>query len=723
MVQSLPGADSLKRFESPTNRSSSENFPMRRNGTSMANYHAGLTRLRRSALAQSLTVVALPAAIAGIASIAVGLLVTTSADTLLLIAVVIFALTAVVLVPIVVAPAQILSEFLRIASIDAGLLSGIEWHPDLTLSRVDIPDVVHEGRTGQLIHISLRYKPLMSSQRGPIDGLLMLECDPPLFDIAPQPFELSAKRQDAQFEFEVPDSPFSSGVLAQTFDWEETESRSAECTIRLRVSSRWDLRLFDDPSDREVCMDVGLTRVEPIGIVDWAARMIANHYLCIIPNDQNFNPVIPAFGDRLLGTNLALDSRRWLSALKDGDGNAELLLKVAARMLSQKMASIRPVVYVDEVDLGSGADLKSFGDNLMRDINPAELVKKLQEECDKCASVGPIVDMPMKSQQKVRLTIQDLSGFTETTEQGIITLSLFGFGRPKEHMCLLRVCSESTPQNQINDGVDLARIVGTEQFELMYWLGSDRDFAQSRGSGLLPSAGNLPNAVEANHVELLAALAAQCSSGLVGQALEMIAASVKRSAAVTRGLYVQPTPSLDRQWINLSRLSESLEEDGLVPLVKEVFGAVIKMLAKAYRSEAFTVYNVCNNETVTADRRFKPLHNLSAPGFSAIDSPFDGQQWTVEEPEGDSFVISAVSNDWKTYERLGRDASRRGRTVVFLPLFGPMQAVNHKWHDEGKAIDWMVLPLLAWNRDAGSFLPSIDSDRYRSSWTLLDRLV
>ena len=349
----------------------------------MGKHRAAVTRLRRSVLAQSLTVFVLPAIIAGIASIAVGLLVNASADTLLLVAVVIFAVTAVTLVPIVVAPAQILSDFLRIASIDAGLLSGIAWHPDLTLSRVEIPDTFREGQTGQTIRVDLLYKPLLSSQRGPIDGSVLLVFDPPLLEVASSSFELSPQDQIVHLSFPVPESPFNAGVLAAHFDWDDVRRPNIKCDIKLRITSRWDLRLFDDPSDREVCIDVGSTQAEPIGIAEWTRRLIANQYLCVIPNDQNFNPVVPSLSDRFLGTNLAIDSHRWMQALDEKDLNAELLLTVAARMLSTELQTLQPAEFVSEQSAEAGA-----GDNLAahlsKDINPTSLIERLRDSCIKC---------------------------------------------------------------------------------------------------------------------------------------------------------------------------------------------------------------------------------------------------------------------------------------------------------------------------------------------------
>ncbi|HEX8771323.1 MAG TPA: hypothetical protein VF711_11205, partial [Acidimicrobiales bacterium] len=130
-----------------------------------------------------MTLPILGAILAGIAAIAVGALTAASGDVILLISVIVLALTQIVLVPVLLSPAATLADFLRVASLDARLLAGINWHPELTLTLVEIPDVLYEGRSGQRIRVCLQYKALAIEHRGDIDGEVELIFDPPVIGL------------------------------------------------------------------------------------------------------------------------------------------------------------------------------------------------------------------------------------------------------------------------------------------------------------------------------------------------------------------------------------------------------------------------------------------------------------------------------------------------------------------------------------------------------------
>jgi hypothetical protein len=706
----------------------------------------------RNPVAQSF-IVALVGVVAGLASIAVGLLSSQPGDRILLLAVIVFAVTAVVMVPIVVAPAQALGDFLRIASIDARLLGGIDWHPDIGLSGVKVPDRIFEGRSDQEVLVRLLYKPIVSAHRGSVRGTLRLKFDPPLVEFDDIPFELSEDIPVREFRFDVPFGAFNTGPLLGR-PYHHDQKNRVPCSVLLTVSSPWDLRLFEHPRDRAVTLNVGSTEAQSLDAQDWTRRMIDNGFLGALPNDGVFNPVIPARFDCETGTNLAIATGLWQSAVADGDFNAHFLAVVGARLAAAQLRRLEPFEFVPVDDAPDARQYGSPGSALYCAINPPDFITYLQalirdelerihlSESDRREVRYPL---PLRSRRVVSLFVQDLTGFLTDPSAGMETFSLFGFERLPESGCVVAVQSASLPTTV---AADIGSVLSNADAELMYRRDPsvtlpdaidepsiqrristtesksprvDSDFIDS-GEDVAASPSEHANGSGTDGVEPLLPIVQRGGVVALRAVVEEIAASVGRSGSVTHGLYAQPTPSRDSQWIDLRLLSGWLRREHLDSTLASALDSVMSLIAGMSKPERLVVYNVCNPTTRTADRRFEALHHWTPEQFPVLPAVYGGSSWQFADCVGDVCIISAVANDWSKYEGLGRLLARNGRAVTFVPVFGPMRRISHGWHEDEAPVDWNVMPLLSWSDHKGAFVSSLGTERYRSTWTLVDRL-
>ena len=446
------------------------------------------------------------------------------------------------------------------------------------------------------------------------------------------------------------------------------------------------------------------------GLDAWLSAMIDCGYITLVPNDLAINPVITDPGDPDLGTNVTFDSKAWSTALADGRTDAYQLLVQAARLLVAALPSdIAPTVFVPwtEGQLGQPAGPH---ESLPFEINYQPLLRQLAEACNMVAAERTRSRAPSADPRRVTVLLQDV-GPVRTRPQHI-RAALLGFERSSINVQSLSPGSSSEAFRALLRKKANERVLGAARSKSFARLKTGRRTSTTarHGAGGHTAIGSdtAPNAALSDVV----VAAARLADGL------------RASGAVLEGVFVQPTPAVDDRWINIERLSSYLREKNLLGDVHLTLTWVTNALMKHNRSSAMVVYNTCDRQTHTADKRFDGLDGWS-PARATVRSAWFGEKWTFTKakPAADVCIVSCVSNNWGTYQQLALALGAPDRRVGFVSLLGPTQPVAHAFLEDGESADLQFLPILVWNPDLKVFQPGPNTTRFGSSWTTLARAM
>lgn len=690
------------------------------------------------------------------------------------------------LVLLVIAPAllmtlDVVSDFVRLSSVDAALLGGLEWHPDLSVVGIEMPPIVTEGDPFQRVAITLEYKPLVTSYRGTLRGEARLVASPAVVSFArDEPdvpaddfsFELSPDAPRQTITFCVEREPAALACLAGAETQRALASDGAVSSrLQLDITSDWDLRTVPGtPVSRTANLRLGLLHLHLLARAEWVDRMIRAGFITVLPNGLAFNPVITSDRAYGIGTNVVIAGRRWNDALARNEPEARLLLQVAARLLAlQVVSEPDPDILEYREDealpdppaaLSQGhpgpntapappeaarpAAPNSVAHAIAADVDCEPLRKQLAiatrdafSEMRRSGEFTAPVPTTDHRPHSYEVRVQDTGRSTSRLERGTPELSLIGLAEEADSRHLL-VATSPTPRHNVtlppvrslDDVIDQtgAELIAYEQIPEYFPACRSIQESDSLAAGTaVGSPGDTSHDESAGATAGSSAAATPPSSAMgcdeIDAALEEIHAVFVRSHVVTTGFYIQPQPVIKHHWLDLRACSESIHASGLSDLVRSVVTSAVAAVARTHRSSGIRVYNCCAPGGDTSDHRFAPLRELSdTDDVVGVRYEASTRRWLgVTDGDGDAFVISALSNDQRAFGDLLNSVARRDRPATFVPFFGPIEPTAETLAGLAGSATVHVLPLLVWDASSSTYVPSTRAPRYQGLWTVLRR--
>jgi hypothetical protein len=677
-----------------------------------------------------------------------------SISTLVVVTVIaVLALGLVGLLPPTISLLYLVDDILMLLRIDIGQLSSDpQWHPDLTISHLQLPGVVEEAGEGYDVRVGLQYKELLAQSSHIVTGTAELTLDPPLLRIKAQPFTLSSSRVSpgplAHLNFQLPADPFDARQLYHSFDFKALESHTVECNLRLTIRPDWPIRISPE-AKRAITIDLGVIHLRPIGIKSWFSRMVQNEYITLLPNNLTFNPVVIAPNHADTGTNIVIASKRWLDEFVSVDREAALLLQVASRMLAEGLALLpEPSRYVNLTNesalLDEACGPEESPSNLFKMLNVEDLISPLRNEAVSLAAKlrsdlildteqSRLRDAYPAARRPCRFLIQDMAtAASDNDNASYNTVALIAFEDLPRTRCVLTLGPTEEPFER-EQAVPLASVMSSELATVLSIRSGLEEASQgisivNRGPSVEdPVSTPEPQAPASSQQSVnppeLADGSRQPSVDRIESRLERLAALINSSMAIMHGVYVQPDSSLDNYWIDLDLASDIIEARGLSDALYEVLEDLMLLLGRFHRRNTERLVNCCAPDTSLADFRFRPLVGWRSQdcNISTQSAIYSNGHWNLNEWGGDSVIISALSNNWSAFDALMRNLSGKLDIVTFVPVFGAIASRRLDNFESGHSAPGMTLPLLVWDISANGFIPGPASRRFTHVWAGLRR--
>lgn len=668
-----------------------------------------------------------------------------------------FCLLLLVLSPTLMSTLAVIEDFMRLSRVDTALLGGLTWHPDISISGLDLPVVLTEGDQNQTVAVTLQYKPLVTSYRGSLAGIAELWSEPPLLDFPAEEFLLSPDEPEQRVEFGLNSKAFGNAALGEMLKRSRgtiPEDGRLTCELGLRIETPWEVRtVHGTPERRKVELSLGTIGVQLIDARRWVERMASDRYLTVLPNDLAFNPVLTTSDAPGLGTNVVVATQSWHAAIQRNEPEAQFLLLVAARLLALQVATDPDPVIEDETDgsheplggapaaagaaAGADPDAGALADkaraaqraDLDTDGLRIELRRRTAEALEEIRRAGiarRASEWGSGATQTYRVMIQDLGEASGLEDDAVLALTLLGFGDRTtggqgRHVLIADKRAEGGPaRNESSLHLD-ANVFGPHLI-----------------SRIVDQRRQRPNFANCIAVTLPAGADPSVAGGFgqepptveeIRNLLSDLAAVLQSSQVVTSGFYVQPQPVTKHFWLDLVLCSSVLEAAGLTEQVQRAALGTAHAVSVVKRSAGLSIVNCCAPDGQTSDHRFAPLRLL--PSQSWRDVPiWPGRyrtathKWDIDVPpeaRGDSVIISALSNDYQAFGQLIDVLTKDGRPISFVPFFGPIDPPDQSWGGLFTSASLTALPLLVWDRGRSMYIPSTSVKRYAALWTILER--
>ncbi|MDQ6946905.1 MAG: hypothetical protein M3256_11705 [Actinomycetota bacterium] len=649
-----------------------------------------------------------------------------------------FFLVFVVVGPALLSTLSVIEDFMRLSRVDTALLGGgITWHPDLSITGIQLPARLIEGDRYQRIVVRMQYKPLVTTYRGAISGFAELRMDPPLLPFVKFPFILKPDCPESKMVFELDSTPFRSAALGQLLA-EQRLPATGEilCRLSLDIETPWELRTVPGNADkRRVTLELGTVKALMFNAERWAVRMANDGYLTILPNGLGFNPVLTSLSSPDVATNVVIASRRWYK--ERAQHEAAFLLEIAARLLALQIVTEPDpeIVHPDDDEEAPAQDTAEALPDQQRarqqaicaDLAVPNLLAALSQQTEQAVEEMRTDGVARAASETLRgarqtyvVCTQDLGDAQAERSDNAMPLTLIGLcgDAPGRHVLLsddLRSPTEATESWPLTRLIDQrsARAIANGQRPYENFPSSLKVPPVAMGTdGQTDPTGSAPSWTTLT-VDGLYAL------------LESIESVLRAAHVVTRGFYIQPQPVTQSHWLDLTATSNAISKNGLQQSARDAMLATLHMLKVASKATDITVYNCCTEASNTSDHRLAALRDIPADcqGVRVVPVVYDstGRWGGIEEPTGDSFVVSALSNDHEAFSALLDLVARHDRPTTFVPFFGPIEPTEASMGGLVASNTVHVLPLFVWDAGKSEYRSSMRSDHYRGMWTILRR--
>lgn len=663
-----------------------------------------------------------------------------------------FFLVGLLIAPALLSTLVVIEDFMRLSRVDTALLGGISWHPDLSITGLQLPSTIKEGDQNQRLVVTIQYKPLVTLYQGAISGTATLKLEPLLLEPIDMPFRLIPDEEESRIVFKLEPGPFRAEAIGQLIEEQQLPSSGQiSCRLTLEIESPWELRTVRGaPNKRKVTLHLGSIKAELFNTGKWADRMARDGYLTVLPNGLAFNPVLTSSRSPDVATNVVIASRHWHQKYLEGETEAKFLLLIAARLLALQIATEPdPEIHnaipnqsdpaADDLNLKTNVspddtppsdhqleETNEKGAALLADLEVLELRTCLATQASIALNEMRKADVARSASEALRGTKQTYVVETQHLVDDqlpgpthAVPLSLLGLtDRVGKHVLL-----SAEPHPAVDDASDpwpLERAITPAS--------ASKIAAEQRPKDNFPNLLNVkpgPEPADTDHPNLPFSWQTPSNVDGIDSLLGSIESVLQAAHVVTSGFYIQPQPVRQTHWLDLDATSHALAVHGLEASIRELVLATVRSLMNASRAKTSTIYNCCSAGGASSDHRLRALRDLSAAGPKerVVHVTYqDNARWTgLTEPIGDSFVISALSNDYTAFSSLLDYVARHKQPTVFVPLFGPIEPTHAAIGGLLTSRGVHVLPLFVWDNGESRYRASTRTEDYRGMWTILRR--